>query len=147
MPDAGEGGSLITVRDLTPYFLQARERAATWSEDYVHRTLGLVSELVPNTRVDWEPGDEGMGCVLGLVEVVACVWADGPLVILVGRYASIAEELENEGLVVAGVSDYEAAECGFDPSVSDRLFPGMSWEGLGVDPQGFSLNDLYWCLA
>jgi hypothetical protein len=137
----------MTVRDLSPFFLQASERAAAWSEGYVHGTLRLVSELVPDTRVDWEPGDEGMGCVLGVGEVVACVWADGPLVILVGRHASIAEELKDEGLVVAGVSDYEAAECSFDPSVTERVFPGMSWQGLGVDPHSFSFNDLYWCLA
>ena len=106
-----------------------------------------MSELVPNARVDWEPGNEGMGCVLGVGEVVACVWADGPLVILIGRHASIAEELKEEGLVVARVSDYEALECSFDPAATERVFPGLSWHGLGVDPQAFSLNDLYWSLA
>lgn len=133
--------------DLTSRFQQAAQRATTWTKTSFVEILDLVISLLPNFRVVWDEGaGETWAYLFDGSRVVGIVRYDAPLAIFLTDYTDVLQqELQETGIVVILVTSMEKSEYRLDPSIAkSKLFPRWLWRSETVNPECFSIMDLWW---
>jgi hypothetical protein len=131
--------------DLTPILLRARERSEMWSKDKVLETARLVLSLYNKARLHWDRGAGESWATIKNDEIMAIIIEYFPLAIVFPPYSSTLQPLlEANKITVVVARDWNTRMYSLDPTTIEIIFPHGHWDTSVINPQQFSIGDLWY---
>lgn len=158
--------------DLTEYFLSAASKAVQWSPSKMFQFLDKLTSKIPNAKADWQINELYSWSQLAGIKVewellpfeqrtwlmvkkenvaIGYIRVDMPLLIMLENYVSDLEnEIISNEIVLVSVKDFNLNKFSIDLENEKRLHPekrkGKFWNLSKdiVDPNHFSINELWW---
>jgi len=127
--------------DLTPSFKAAKERSTDWGLAAASGIMNAIALMIPNSVVDWEPGDEEWGRVLVGQKVRGLVHARMPLAFLVTPVA-VPEDPSLSEVVIVRVERTDTRSFRIDKDWLESILGRPLTDN--VDYEALSLDDLWW---
>ncbi len=132
--------------NLTHNCLDAKAKASGWSKEKLIDVVNLILSLVGTGKLDWDIGaGEDWARILGEKETIAFIRVDFPLAIVREAYATtLRAALEKTGVVSIFVPDFERRLYELSMSELGNIFPRWHTEVEIIDPQNFSIDELWY---
>jgi hypothetical protein len=132
------------MTDLTPLFVQCADRhAKTWTIGDAMALLQRIRELVADSVVDWEQGDEHWGRILLGDRVLSIVCVLFPLVISTqDKVSDIGEAVANVNGVLLPVTSMAERSYSACKILLETLFHRPLTDA--IDYHRLSIDELWW---
>ena len=131
------------MNDITSRIVAAEPLATGWGYEKVRQALSALSELYPQSTVDWEEGDEEWGRIISRGDVTAYVSAMRPIAFVLGDNELAANQaLSQMSIVIIAARDFDDRFFSIDPSALSELAHRPLTKILSYG--SVSVNEIWW---
>lgn len=134
----------MIVKDLTPFFIEARKQASSWSLKATNLLLS-ISQVIPEAKIDWDLGaGENWASIIVGEDSIGIIHSDVPIAFFLDKYyASVADLMANNHVKLIAVADFEEECFKLDSNQAKKILPGIRMSSA-IKLDILSIADLWW---